>query len=58
MNNKIIMLMKKPIILLLALMTFKVSAVEMSKVKPVKNVIFMIADGTSLPALSVTRYVN
>ena len=50
--------MKKTIILLLALMTFKVSAVEMSKIKPVKNVIFMIADGTSLPALSVTRYVN
>jgi len=50
--------MKRVIIILITFIAIKASAVDMSKIKPVKNVIFMIADGTSLPALSVTRYVN
>ena len=52
--------MKKTLafLLLLAIIIMPANAVEKENVKPVKNVILLIPDGTSLATISIARWFN
>ena len=52
--------MKKTLafLLLLAIIIMPANAVEKENVKPVKNVILLIPDGTSLATISIARWCN
>ena len=52
--------MKKTLafLLLLAIIIMPANAVEKENVKPVKNVILLIPDGTSLATISIARWLQ